>query len=434
MSCLKTDLYQLTMAAGFWQAGKTRERATFELFVRNLPPNREFLVAAGLQQALEYLSCLEFKGPHIDYIRGLPQFAHVEPEFFEFLRAFRFTGDVWAVPEGTPLFAGEPFLTLRAPLLEAQIPETYLLSTVSFQSMIATKAVRVVRAAAGRSVVEFGARRAHSPEAGVLAGRAAYIGGCTGTSNVETGFLYGVPVFGTAAHSWVLAFADELESYRKLQQLLGDKTIYLIDTYDTLEGARMAGELGRPMFGVRLDSGNLIELAREVRKILDAAGLPEAKIMATGDLNEEKILAICQSGAPIDSFGVGTALATSSDSPTLSAVYKMVEIESNGVRRFVAKQSVHKHTLPGAKQIFRYQDRDVIGGCWECPSCKPMAEPSTALLRPMMLEGAILGKLPSVSESRDYCAHALEKIGPGHRIEFSPALLELAERLKGGEG
>src|SRR5215471_2391463 len=205
------------------------------------------------------------------------------------LAAMRFTGDLFAMPEGTPIFAGEPFLTLRAPLIEAQIPETFLLATIGFQSMIATKAARVVKAAMGRGVVEFGTRRAHSPAAGVLAGRAAYVGGCAGTSNTETGLRFGVPVFGTAAHSWVMSFTSERESFEQLQRLLGDSTVYLIDSYDTLEGARRVAELGRPLWGVRLDSGNLIELAPAVRRILDEAGLGDAKIMATGDLNEYKI-------------------------------------------------------------------------------------------------------------------------------------------------
>ncbi len=219
------------------------------------------------------------------------------------------------MPEGTPIFANEPFLTVRAPLIEAQIVETYLLATIGFQSLVATKASRMVEVAGGRAVVDFGTRRAHSPEAGVLAGRASYIGGCIGTSNTETGFRYGIPVFGTAAHSWVQSFESETEAFERLQTLLGDATAYLIDTYDTIEGARTAAALGQPLWGVRLDSGNLVELSREVRKILDDAGLQDAKIMATSDLNEYKILEFAAAGAPIDAFGVGTDLATSADSP-----------------------------------------------------------------------------------------------------------------------
>src|SRR5580698_11671811 len=258
---LSTDLYQLTMAAGYYEAGKLEERATFELFVRRLPPNLNFVLAAGLAQAVEYLKNLRYSTEEIDYLRTLPQFAHSSPGFFEYLAGLRFTGDLFAVPEGTPLFPNEPFLTLRAPLVEAQIPETYLLSTIGFQSMIATKAARVVKAALGRSVVEFGTRRAHSPEAGVFAGRASYIGGCGGTSNTEAGFRFGIPVFGTAAHSWVMSFANERASFAELQKLLGEQTVYVVDTYETLEGTRQAAALGRPLWGVRLDSGNLVELS-----------------------------------------------------------------------------------------------------------------------------------------------------------------------------
>src|SRR5580698_7172649 len=215
------------MAAGYFEAGKTQDRATFELFVRTLPHNRNFILAAGLAQAVDYLLNLRFTPEEIAYLQGLPQFRRTSPAFFEMLAGLRFTGDLFAVPEGTPMFAGEPFLTLRAPLLEAQIAETYLLSTIGFQSLIATKAARVVKAAMGRDVVEFGTRRAHSPEAGVLAGRSAYVGGCAGTSNAEAGLRYQLPVFGTASHAWVMSFAGEREAFEQLQKLLGDNTVYL---------------------------------------------------------------------------------------------------------------------------------------------------------------------------------------------------------------
>jgi len=307
---LVTDLYQLTMAAGYFEAGKTQDRATFELSVRRLPYNRNFILAAGLAQAVDYLLDFRITAEEIAYLRGIPQFKYASEAFFEMLAGLRFTGDVFAVPEGTPVFAGEPFLTVRAPVIEAQIPETYLLAMIGFQSSIATKAARVVKAALGRDVVEFGTRRAHSPEAGVLAGRAAYIGGCVGTSNAEAGFRYKAHVFGTAAHSWVMSFPSERAAFEQLQKLLGERTTYLIDTYDTIEGAKLAASLGRPLWGVRLDSGNLIELAPAVRKILDDAGLPDAKIMATGELNEYKIHELVAARTPIDVFGVGTDLAT----------------------------------------------------------------------------------------------------------------------------
>lgn len=408
MTALNTDLYQLTMAAGYVQAGKTGDIATFELFVRHFPANRNYLIAAGLQQAVEYLLNFRFTREDIDYLRGLPQFKRAPREFFDYLGGFRFTGDLFAVPEGTPVFPGEPLLTVRAPLVEAQIPETYLLATVGFQSMIATKAARVVGAARGKGVVEFGTRRAHSPEAGVYAGRAAYIGGCLGTSNTETGYRFGIPVFGTAAHSWIQSFPSESEAYRQLQHLLGEATIYLIDTYDTLEGARIAASLRKPIWGVRLDSGNMRELAPAVRGILDNAGLKDAKIMATGDLDEFKILELIASEVPIDSFGVGTALATSADAPNLSAVYKLVEIASNGERRYTAKFSPDKNTMPGAKQVFRFEDRDVIGCQGECmPVPRGSGDPQV-LLRPVILKGELLEPLPNAHEARNHCRESLK--------------------------
>lgn len=435
MTALLTDLYQLTMAAGYFEAGKARETATFELFVRRLPPNRNFLLAAGLEQAVEYLLSVRFRADEIAYLRALPQFQRVDPAFFDALRDFRFTGDLFAVEEGTPLFPGEPILTLRAPMMEAQLPETFLLATVGFQSLIATKAARMVEAAGGRAVVEFGTRRAHSPEAGVYAGRAAFVGGCTGTSNTLTGMRFGIPVFGTAAHSWVQSFPSELEAFERLQNLLGPATTYLIDTYDTLEGARRAVSLGKPFWGVRLDSGNLVELSRAVRAILDSSGYPEARIMATGDLNEYKILELVAAGAPIDAFGVGTELATSSDAPSHGAVYKLVEHNSLAGRRFTAKFSQDKSTLPGAKQIFRYPTHDVLARSNECfmPGCE-------ALLRPVILNGELIGKAPTAAAGRAHARealaalprklHSLFECDPPYRIELSPQLIELTEEVR----
>ena len=308
--------------------------------------------------------------------------------------------------EGTPVFAGEPFLTVRAPLMEAQIIETYLLASMGFQSLIATKAARMVEVAGGRAVVDFGTRRAHSPEAGVLAGRAAYIGGCVGTSNTETGFRYGIPVFGTAAHSWVQAFPTEREAYERLQKLLGEATVYLIDTYDTIAGAKLAASLGRPLWGVRLDSGNLVELSRVVRRILDDAGLPDAKIMATSDLNEYKILEFAAARAPIDAFGVGTDLATSTDSPNLGVVYKLVELDG----RYTAKFSEDKHTLPGAKQVFRFTTHDCVACSWECIGCEPGDGEARALLRPVLLGGKLVEPLPEVTAARQYAAESIQRL------------------------
>jgi nicotinate phosphoribosyltransferase len=391
---------------------------------------------------VEYLLALRFTSDEIEYLGGLPQFANTSAGFFEMLAELRFTGDLFAVSEGTPLFAGEPFLTLRAPLVEAQIAETYLLSMIGFQSMIATKAARVVKAALGRSVVEFGTRRAHSPEAGVLAGRAAYIGGCEGTSNTESGMRFDIPVFGTASHSWVMSFAHEREAFERLQRLLGESTVYLIDSYDTIEGARRAAALGRPLWGVRLDSGNLVELAPAVRKILDDAGLRDAKIMATGDLNEYKIHELVAARAPIDMFGVGTELATSADAPSLGVVYKLVELEQHGKPRYTLKLSEDKATLPGAKQIFRYADRDVLARSSECPSCPEGSEPAEALLHPVIIGGRLVEPLSSAVETRKHAAESLARLpGPCHslfatdgcwRVEISAELECLYERVRKG--
>ena len=288
--------------------------------------------------------------------------------------------------------------------------------------------------------MEFGTRRAHSPEAGVLAGRAAYVGGCTGTSNTETGFRYGIPVFGTNAHSWVMSFPTEIEAFRSLQQLLGEATAYLIDSYDTLEGARRAVSLGRPMWGVRLDSGNLVELAPAVRKILDEAGMPDAKIMATGDLNEYKILELVAARAPIDVFGVGTELSTSSDAPALSVVYKMVEIESGGEKRYTAKFSEEKHTMPGVKQVIRYADHDRIVRSHDCSS---ESSPAEALLRPVILGGRLVEPLPPVREARERRAKSLAQFPPkvrslftqedAWRVEYSKELIALSDRVHPGQ-
>lgn len=435
MNGLLTDLYQLTMAAGYHLAGKTGDRAVFELYMRRLPPNRNFVVAAGLQQAVEYLLNLSFGEEEVRYLKDLAQFSRMPEEFFDQLRRFRFTGDLFAAPEGTPLFPGEPFLTLRAPLMEAQIPETYLLATVGFQSLVATKSARLVGAAGGRAVVEFGTRRAHSPEAGVLAARASYIGGCIGTSNTLAGFNFGIPVFGTAAHSWVQAFPTETEAFSRLRDLLGPATVYLIDTYDTIEGAKRAAGLGGEFWGVRLDSGNLAELARSVRRILDDSGHPNARIMATGDLNEHKILEFVAAGAPIDVFGVGTELVISSDAPNHGAIYKMVELDTQGQRRYTAKYSAEKSTLPGAKQIFRYATRDVLSTASDCGSgdCE-------ALLRPVIFGGKLIEPLPDAAAARKHAMESLARLpeklrslfecDPPYEVELSPSLIALSDSVR----
>jgi len=435
MSALNTDLYELTMAAGYWLAGKQSEIATFELSVRRLPETRNFLLAAGLQQATEYLRGLRFEHEEIRYLRSLPQFHRTPAEFFEFLSRVRFTGSLFAVPEGTPVFANEPIAIIRAPIIEAQLVETYLLSTFAFQTLVASKAARCVRAAEGRAVVEFGSRRGHSPQAGVLAGRAAFIGGCSGTSNTESGMRFGIPVFGTAAHSWTMAFSSEEESFRALQRLLGESTVLLIDTYDTLDGAELAARVGPPVWGVRLDSGDLLTLSREVRQILDNAGLKDAKIFATNDLDEDRVAALVQGGAAIDAFGIGTQLTTSADAPSLSAVYKLVELERDGARQYTAKFSDEKATLPAAKQIYRYATHDVVTLYSEC-NADYFGEP---LVRPVMSAGDLVEELPSTTAIRDRAQRLISalpvelqelKRRVAYPVATSPRLVELAAELR----
>lgn len=353
---LTTDLYELAMAAGYFENG-VDHRAVFELFVRRLPKHRSYLLAAGLEQALDYLSTLSFTSDQIDYLRKHPSFQDVSAEFFDYLARFRFTGDVWAMSEGTPVFGMEPLLRVTAPMIEAQIVETFLLSTLNFQTMIASKAARIVTAAQGRSVIEFGTRRAHGTEAGLLAARAAYIGGCVGTSNVEAGHLFGIPTFGTLAHSFIMSFDREDDAFRAFLRVFPNTATVLVDTYDTIAAVkRLVRDFGPSIPAVRLDSGDLLELSKQVRHILDEGGMTETKIFASGDLNENRIAELISHGARIDSFGVGTELATSYDAPALSGVYKLAAIEDNDRMSMRIKLSHDKVTYPGAKQVWRFTD------------------------------------------------------------------------------
>jgi nicotinate phosphoribosyltransferase len=352
-SALLTDLYELTMAAGYVQ-NRISARATFELFIRHMPPRRNFLVAAGLEQALEFLENTRFSAPEIDYLRSLRLFRHVQPEFFDFLAGFRFSGDVWALPEGTVFFPGEPLARVTAPIAEAQLVETSLLSIFHFQTLIASKAARVTAAAAGRPVVEFGSRRAHGVEAGVLAARAACIGGCEGTSNTFAGLRFGLPVYGTQAHSWIMAHTDEAEAFRNFLEVFPDEATLLVDTYDVRAAIERIIALGLKPHGIRLDSGNVLADSAWARERLDAAGWKDVQIFVSGDLDEDRIESLLRNGARVDAFGVGTALATSSDAPYLGVIYKLTEVEEGGRVRSAAKFSEAKKTYPGRKQVFRF--------------------------------------------------------------------------------
>lgn len=434
---LLVDLYELTMAAGYFEHGMDF-RATFELFVRSLPSERSYLVAAGIDDALDYLENLRFTGDDIQYLRNLPAFRSVPGDFFDYLRNFRFNGDVAGVPEGTVVFAEEPILQVTAPIAEAQIVETYLLSVINFETLIASKAARVVRAAQGRSVLEFGTRRAQGPEAGLRAARAAYLGGCDATSNTEAGRLYSIPVAGTAAHSWTQAFPTERESFEALLELFPDTGVLLIDTYDDYAGAETAASLGRKISAVRLDSGDLLEKSRKVRSILDARGLEDVKIIGSGDLNEYRIEELVEAGAPIDSFGVGTDLATSRDVPALSVVYKLAEIEQDGRVEYKAKFSEEKVYYPGRKQVFRFTQEgqyhhDVLARADETYLD---GEP---LLQPLLRNGRRFSTRKSASLVRDSVLANVDQLppqyqalrdAPEYQVKKSDALLQLLEQVR----
>lgn len=400
-----TDLYQLTMAAGY-HAYRRTEKASFELFARRLPPHRSYLVTAGLEQALEYLRNLRFSEAEIAFLQSLPVFAHVSPDFFAYLREFRFSGDVWAMPEGTVAFAGEPLLRITAPLIEAQILETYLLATVNFQTLIASKAARIVDAAKGRGIIEFGARRAHGMDAALYAARAAFIGGCIGTSNVEAAMQFGIPVYGTAAHSWIMSFDHEADAFRAFHEIFPEHTTLLLDTYDTLAAAKLATEIGPSLRGVRLDSGDLCELSKQVREILDQGGLQQTKIMASGDLDEFKIAAMLANGAPIDSFGVGTELSTSRDEPALGGVYKLVELDGQPKM----KLSQDKATYPYCKQVWReYADDGTFLGD-TITLADGTHSSGEALLQPVMRNGELIAPLPDLVTTQAYAHHQLQSL------------------------
>jgi nicotinate phosphoribosyltransferase len=356
---LVTDLYELTMAAAYQARGIDRE-ATFELFVRRLPAERRFLVAAGLDDALAGLEAWCFSEDECAYLDRLGLFP---PGFVDRLADLRFTGDVWAVPEGEAVFAGEPLARVTGPVVEAQIVETWLLNRIASQTMLASKAARVALACGDRAFVDFSARRDHGVDAAMAAARAAWVCGAGGTSLVAAGRRWGIPLSGTMAHSFVMAHDDEREAFRAYARAFPDSAVLLVDTYDTVTGARRAADVARELAGegitvraVRLDSGDLDDLSRRVRDILDEAGLRQVTIVASGDLDEHRIAALAAAGAPIDSFGVGTQLGTSGDAPSLGAVYKLVE-DAGGPR---VKLAAGKVTLPGRKQVWRCDDVDVL--------------------------------------------------------------------------
>jgi nicotinate phosphoribosyltransferase len=417
---LCTDLYELTMAAAYFELGLT-ERAAFELTVRSLPKGRSFLLCAGLEQAVSYLQNLRFTGEQIGSLRAMPVFRGIGEDFFAYLRDFSFTGSLTAIAEGTPAFAGEPLLRVEAPIIEAQVAETFLLSMVNYQTLVATKAARVVQAACmdgkERSVVDFGTRRAHGPDAAILAARAAFIGGCAGTSNVEAGLRMSIPVSGTEAHSFIMAFDSEEQAFRGYYRCFGNQAILLTDTYDVLEGTRKAIRAAPGMRGVRIDSGDIADLSKRVRRLLREAGRQDALIVASGDLDEHAIAKLVASGAEVDGFGVGTKLVTSEDAPNLSGVYKLVAVEKGGRWKPRLKLSADKETYPGMKAVWRFSDprtggftHDVIAAQEEpCPA------EAQSLLELVMDSGKLVADLPSLAEIQSRARRELARLPARHR-------------------
>jgi len=434
-SLLLTDLYELAMLEAYFAAGMTG-LASFELFVRDLPPCRGFLMAAGLDQALSFLETMRFSHDDLAWLRQSGMFS---PTFVDRLAELRFTGDVDALPEGTVLFGGEVLLRVTAPLPEAQFVESRLMNLVHFQTVIASKAARMVLAAPGKQLVDFGLRRAHGAEAGLLAARASYLAGFAGSATLLAGCRFGTPVFGTMAHSFVQAHDDEDAAFAHFARARPRMLTLLIDTYDTEAGARMVARLapglaaeGITINAVRLDSGDLGAHARAVRAILDEAGLTSIRIFASGGLDEHALQALCASGAPIDGFGVGSSLATAADAPALDCAYKLQEYAGRPRR----KRSEGKATWPGRRQVFRRYAadgrivEDVVGLADEPVEGEP-------LLRPVMRQGRRVPGLPSLDQARTHAAASLaglpaslRRLGTdGVSVTISSGLRALAAEL-----
>ncbi|HET6342167.1 MAG TPA: nicotinate phosphoribosyltransferase [Gemmatimonadota bacterium] len=436
-AALLTDLYQLTMLQAYWREGM-EEEATFSLFARRLPRTRNYLLACGLDDVLRYLETIRFTGGALDYLTTFGQFSG---DFLEWLEHFRFAGHVHAVPEGTPVFANEPILEISAPIPQAQLVETFVMNQIHLQTVLASKAARVVEAARGRAVVDFGLRRMHGTDAGMKAARAFHVAGVAATSNVLAGLVYGLRVAGTMAHSYVQAHDEEMEAFRAFATLYPQTTL-LVDTYDTREAirkvVRLAEELDESftVHAIRLDSGDLIELAFEARGMLDGAGLQGVEIFASGGLDEHEVDRIVRAGAPITGFGVGTGMGVSADAPSFDIAYKLTSYAGRGR----LKLSPGKPILPGRKQVFRVEEGgqavgDVIGRAEETLRGRP-------LLVPVMREGE---RLPAGRADLDRArarareeierlparVRALETADPPYPVELSHGLESYARETAG---
>ena len=440
---LATDFYQLTMSAAYFQDNLEKhlqddnDTAVFDLFVRKYPRNRNYLIFAGLEQLIHYLQNARFTEPTIDFLRKKEVFRNVDRKFFEqYLPKFKFELDIWAIKEGNFFFPNEPVMIIQGPMIQAQLAETYLLNVINYQTIVASKASRIKNTAPDKVLLEFGTRRSHGPLAGVYAARASYIAGFDGTSNVIADFELGIPSSGTMAHSFVQRFDNEMDSFENYYKIYGKDSILLIDTYDTEKAAKGITKYKNNIRAVRIDSGDLLEHSRKVRKILDDNGCKQVLIVASSDLNEYKIKHLLENNAPIDAFGIGTELATSRDDPTLAAVYKLMEYRGNPK----IKTSQDKITCPGRKQIYRSYDKkgffkdDILMLESEVPPTD-----SEALLIPVMKKGVLSHQLPSLEEIRQFYLNNIEKlpnqfkdieISFNYKIKISKNLDDLTKTLQ----
>jgi len=442
---LLTDFYELTMMQGYLKSGKHQEKVIFDMFYRKNPCGNGFAICCGLEQVVEYIRNLNFSEEDIDYLRSLGTF---DEDFIEYLRGFHFTGDIYAIPEGTVVFPKEPLIKVIAPVIEAQLVETAILNLVNHQSLIATKAYRVVHAAQGDGVMEFGLRRAQGPDAGIYGARAAVIAGCIGTSNVYAGQKFHMPVLGTHAHSWIMSFPTELEAFKAYARLYPNNCILLVDTYDTLKSgvknailcydAMKEEGITLKRFGIRLDSGDLAYLSKKARKMLDEAGYPEAIISASNDLDENLIESLKAQGACITSWGVGTNLITSESQPSFGGVYKLAATYSDDgkwVPKIKLSENSEKITNPGNKQIYRIIEKDsgkVFADyialedetfsekedlvlfdpidTWKKSTLKGGSYEMRPLLVPIFLGGKLVYNCPSVEEIKAHCKREQESL------------------------
>ena len=443
---LLTDLYELTMMQGYFHAENANETVIFDAFFRTNPDGNGFSIAAGLEQVIDYVKNLHFDQEDIDYLRTVGLFTE---DFLEYLKTFRFTGDIYAVPEGTIVFPREPLIKVIAPIMQSQLVETAILNIINHQSLIATKASRIVHAARNDGVMEFGLRRAQGPDAGIYGARAAMIAGCIGTSNVLCGQMFNVPVKGTHAHSWIMSFPDELTAFRTYAKLYPSACILLVDTYDTLKSGvphaiqvfKEMREAGIPLtfYGIRLDSGDLAYLSKEAKKMLDAEGFTDAVISASNDLDEHLISSLKDQGATINSWGVGTNLITSKDCPSFGGVYKLAAILDRDTGKFIPKiklsENEEKITNPGNKTIYRIYSREshkVIAdliclvdehydetnslllfdpvATWKKTLLAPGTYTMRELLIPIFKDGICVYESPKVMEIREYCQKEKETL------------------------